>query len=111
MDNKLTQYTTDLIQKDFGLELGDQTVDEENLLALLSDAVAHMIEYRLDFLLSLLYRLDVDEKKINMALSPLSGEPANVALARLILDRQKQRMHTKKHYGSVPPEDLEGLEF
>lgn len=82
---------------------------EEDLFAILCDEVALMIETRMDFLLSLMYRLDVEEYKINAVLSPDYPEPANVGLAYLILERQKQRMFTKKHY--KPPVIEEGWEW
>ncbi|MFK8104200.1 MAG: hypothetical protein AB8G15_16855 [Saprospiraceae bacterium] len=110
-NNKLT---TTLIARDFELELTpeeDQGMDEEALFALLADKVAYLIEYRIDFLLSLMYRLDIKEALINQALSPASVEPANLALARLILNRQKQRVFTKQHYKQDKLEDLGDLEF
>ena len=45
----------------------------------------------MDFLLSLMYRLDIDEHKINLALSPKAIVPPNVGLAHLILERQKYK--------------------
>ena len=109
-ENKLAA-TTELVVRDFGLELHKEVLTEEELLQLLSDVVADMIERRLEFLLSLMYRLDIDEKKVNFALSPLCEEPANVALAKLILDRQKQRAFTKQYYKQKDLGDLGGLEF
>ncbi len=88
---------TSLIRRDFDLATKQASPDisEEDLLELLSDEVALMIERRLDFLLSLMYRLDIDEAKINRALAPRQPDPANVGLAKLILARQKQRILTK----------------
>jgi hypothetical protein len=45
-----------------------------------------------------MYRLDIDEGKIHFALGPRALEPGHLALARLILDRQKQRAITKLNY-------------
>ena len=111
MSNDNLSATTELIVRDFDLEPQDATLTEEELLRLLSDVVAEMIERRLEFLLSLMYRLDVDEKKVHFALSPFCEEPANIALARLILERQKQRAFTKQYYKQEDLGDLEGLEF
>jgi hypothetical protein len=83
---------------DFELTIPEKELNEQELLDYLSEAVGYMIEHRLDFLLSLLYRLDVDEYKINKALLPGNPKPANIALAQLVLDRQKQRVATKKAY-------------
>lgn len=87
-----------LIIRDFELENRAETLSEEDLLRLLADQIAYMIDHKLEFLLSLMYRLDIDESKVNRALSPLSEEPANIALAHLVLERQKQRVFTKQHY-------------
>ena len=109
---ELAEQTAELISSGFGLDLGEEPVGEDEAFDVLANAVAHMIEHRLDFLLSLLYRLDVDEAKINYALSPVAADPANIGLARLIWERQKQRIFTKKHYQQSKPEDLEeGLDF
>ena len=98
--------TQDLIVRDFALEAPEREFTEEELLKYLSEVIAQMIERKPDFLFSLLYRLDVEEHKINMALAPAAGEPANVGLARLVLERQKQRVLTKQFY---KPEKLDDL--
>ncbi len=100
-----------LIARDFELEMGDQPMTEEELFKILAEEVAYMIDHRLEFLLSLLYRLDVLEHKIKAALSPLSTLAPNIALAQLIMERQKQRIITKSLYKPKKTDDLEGLEF
>ncbi|MFN7118318.1 MAG: hypothetical protein ACK4TA_16070 [Saprospiraceae bacterium] len=87
-----------LIARDFELESPDQVLSEADLLRLLAEQVAYMIDYKLEVLLSLMYRLDIDENKVSAALSPLAPEPANVGIARLVLERQKQRAFTKQYY-------------
>lgn len=111
MEEKALQETTELIVRDFEIEGRPDDATEEALFQLLSDQIAYMIEYRLDFLLSLMYRLDINEQKVNAALSPMSPEPANIGLARLVMDRQKQRIFTKQYYKPEKLDDLDGLEF
>jgi molybdopterin-biosynthesis enzyme MoeA-like protein len=82
---------------------------EAQLFEILCNEVANMMVNRMDYLLGLMYRLDVPERKINAVLVPGYPEPANVALARLILERQKERMHSKRNY--KPPIIEEGWEF
>ncbi len=101
--------TSQLIIRDFEIETSKEQFSEEELLQLLSDQIAYMIEYRIDFLMSLMYRLDVLEKDINWALHPASPDPANVALAKLVLERQKQRIRTKEEYRQKTLEDLDEL--
>jgi hypothetical protein len=116
VDNKdLIIQTTALIARDLGLDLGEdaERLTEEELLQLVANEVAYMLEHRMDFLMSLLYRLDVLEQPINHALSPWCADPANVALAKLIIERQRQRIITKRQYKQNKPadEDMEGLDF
>ncbi|TXB64486.1 hypothetical protein [Phaeodactylibacter luteus] len=102
-----------LILKDFGIQEGKEApnASEEDLLRFLADQIAEMIAFNLEVLLSNLYRLDVSEQKVNFALSPRCPEPANIALARLVLERQKARAFTKKHYQQPDLGDLDGLEL
>lgn len=91
------EQTTALVAKDFGLAKTTPLTEEE-LLEAIANRVAEMMEANKDLLLSYMYRLDIDEGKIHFALSPLANEPAHFALARLILNRQKQRAVTKLSY-------------
>lgn len=111
MNQELSIQTAALIARDFGLEIGEEPLSEQELFDLVANEVAYMIEHRLDFLMSLLYRLDVLEHKIDFALSPRSIEPANIALAKLIIERQQQRILTKRMYQQKKPEDMLGLDF
>lgn len=93
---------------DFDVALtDDEEATEDAIFRLLSDRIAGMIEGNMEYLMSLLYRNDVDEAKIHAALSPASPAPANEALALLVLERQKQRIATKKRYGRQAIDDLE----
>jgi hypothetical protein len=94
-----------LVAQDFDPVPLEEAVSEERLLELLSEQVAWLIEHRLEYLMSLMYRLDVDERKVDRALSPAAEEPAHTALAKLILDRQRQRAFTKKHYRQQFPDN------
>jgi len=104
----LIKKTTKQIIKDFSIEKVDvENLDEEALLQLLANQVAHYMQYELEFLFSAMYRLDIDEAKIKEALAPMALEPANIGVARLILERQKQRVYTKHLYKQAPIEDLD----
>ncbi len=103
MDKEHLETTQALIKSYFEIEETEQAFTEEDLLRHLSNRIAYMIEYELELLLSTMYRLDVAEDKVQMSLSPLSTEAPNVALAKIVLERQKQRAHTKLTY---KPEDL-----
>ena len=99
---------TSIINRDFELITEDQTPpSEEELFQMLSDRIAWLIEHNMEYLLSLLYRNDVEESKIHFALSPFETDPANVALAKLVIARQKQRLATKQQYGKQDAGDVE----
>lgn len=109
----LIKKTTLQIIKDFSIEKVEaEGMDEEALLQLLANQVAYYMQYELEFLFSSMYRLDINEAKIKEALAPMALEPANIGVARLILERQKQRVYTKLLYKQTPIEDLdEELKF
>ena len=92
-----------------GVTTLQKAMTEEELFDILCNEVADMMEHRMEYLLSLMYRLDVLEKDIDKVLTPLYDGPVNVGLARLILNRQKQKILTKKSY--VPPIIEEGWEW
>ena len=112
MDEKDLKATTAMLIRDFEIEGKEEaTMSEQELFDLLANHMAYLIDSRMEFLLSLMYRLDIDETKVNQALSPANPEPANVSLARIVLDRQKQRIFTKRFYKQEKLDDMEGLGF
>lgn len=107
MTDDTWQETTDLLRVPFEFEDGPPPTTEAELLVLLTQRIGEMLERQPDYLLSMLYRLDVLEPKINQALHPDAPELPALGLARLVLERQQQRVHTKRTVKSAP---LEGLE-
>lgn len=97
-----------LIIKDFELLSPESDAPSEaELFQMLCDRISWLIEHNMEYLMSLLYRNDVLERKIHDALSPANPEPANVALAKLVMERQRQRLATKKQYGSQRSEEVD----
>ena len=78
------------------IDLSTPNITDEELLAILTVRIENMLEQETDMLLSLLYRLDVEEKASLKALQPEIGETAASSLAKLVLKRQKQRWEIKK---------------
>lgn len=98
--------TLALVSRDLGLSTTPAVdAEEESLISLLAERVAELLPDQHDLLFSLMYRLDIDEQKIQRALSPLAQEPAERGLARLIWERQKQRVITRRTYQSPPLEE------
>ena len=97
-----------IILRDFEIETTtEEQPSEEELFQLLCDRIGWMIEYSMDNLMSLLYRNDILEHKIHFALSPFEKDPANVALAKLVMARQKERMETKEKYGKQDTSEID----
>lgn len=107
MTDPALAQTTALVRGPFELESAPPPASEAELLALLADRIEEMLQHRPDYLMSLLYRLDVLEEKIRPVIHPNAPEPPHIGLARLVLERQKQRAATKQ---SIKPNPLEGLE-
>ena len=84
-------------------------LSESDLYKAIRDRVEYLLDKNPELLMSYLYRLDVLEVKINAVLSPLSVVPPIEGLARLILERQKERIATKEKYKADPP--IPGWEF
>jgi hypothetical protein len=95
----------ELSASDFGFYTEDQ------LLAAIAARVAELLETQPEYLMSLLYRLDVLESKIRPVMLPGAPEPVNVGLARLILERQKQRLFTKQNVKTKPLENMDDWEW
>lgn len=86
----------------------DPQLDEEAVLRLFTQRVEELLRDNKDLLLSSLYRLDVEEDKIQQALRSTDILPAR-ALAILILDRQKERLKTRQAYKKKDQANWEGL--
>lgn len=96
-----------MIVKDFELVAPEEELTEEEFFDFLADHIAYLIEHKLEYLMSLMYRLDINEAKVHFALSPMAAEPANIGIARLVMERQKQRVATKQYYKQVQPDDMD----
>lgn len=73
----------------------------------IADRVERLLRADPDLLMSYLYRLDVEQKRIEEAMVT-SVFPVHVTFANLIWERQKQRIATKKKYKQDP---IKGWEF
>ena len=94
------------ISKD--LDIYNIQMEEGDLLEAITERVSWYLEHNVDLLLSFLYRLDVSEQDINRVLSGSNSSNPDISLATLILERQRQRMATKKRFKVDP---IDGWEF
>lgn len=68
----------------------------EKLLVLISE----LINNDFQALIQLLYRIDINEKKIRIYLDKKAGEDAASVLADLIIERQLQKIESRKRFSS-----------
>ena len=82
---------------------------EEALFEALSIAVNDLIQRDFHRLMSILYRIDVSEQKIRVMLGENKGIDAARIIAHLIIDREKQKIRSRREWkekgGDVPDEE------
>ena len=87
----------DLTNKDFDLGINNLVPnDYQAFLDLLTTAVQNLIDSDFERFLNALYRIDVDEQKVNEAFAN-EGNVAAV-IAELIIQRELQKVETREKY-------------
>jgi len=72
------------------------TLDE--LKKYLAEKLAYLLEYKYDFLINTLYRIDVNEYKLQKLFSGKNREFIPSGLAELIIERQIEKLKFRKLY-------------
>lgn len=80
-----------------------QLVSKERILAALSERINQLMTGNPDQLFSMLYRLDISERKIKLVLQ--QQENISLHLAQLIYERQLEKAASRKHFGRQMPDD------
>lgn len=86
----------------------DDYEDGDLLLKAIYQKVQEYLAENPELLMSHLYRLDIEESKIQAVLQGLSHEDPAAGIAQLIYERQLERVATKKE-NKQPP--IKGWEF
>ena len=94
------------INNSLGLEL-KESISTEELKNLLSLHIHHLINNDFNKLVGILYRIDVSETKLRQLLENNPAEDAGIIIAELIIERQIQKINTRKENKSnnIIPED------
>ena len=96
----MTELAT--IVESLGAELNEnrpaQLLTEADLVWWLGERIADLLQHRTEYLFNLFYCFDVDEAKMHAALLPTALDAPNIGLAKLLIERQKQRIFTKNFY-------------
>jgi hypothetical protein len=85
------------LNNSYGLDL-PETATIEMLEGVLADRVNKMITADFNRLISLLYRVDVSETKLKQLLRENAGTDSGLLIARLILQRQWQKIESRRKY-------------
>lgn len=84
--------------------------DYDVLLDVLTERVGHLMLNRHQKLMSSLYVLDISERRYNEAMSASSHAARAAALARAILERETEKIASRRKYAAAPREGLAGDE-
>lgn len=98
------QDANDSIIKGFELEALPY-ITLEQLRSMLRERIAYMLHYQTEELLSKLYRLDIFEEHIKAAFA--AGGDIALKLADLIIQRQEQKIASKRSHPAQRPDDDE----
>jgi hypothetical protein len=80
------------ISKELDLALKDKPLD----VRILSDKVNDLINTDFQKLVSILYRMDVDEAKLRQLLDENPGTDAGTIIADLMIQRQEQKIRSRR---------------
>ncbi|HXS37180.1 MAG TPA: hypothetical protein VN721_10800 [Flavipsychrobacter sp.] len=86
------QEAAQTLQNDWSIQLPD-IISEEAILKQLANRVIELLEKGPEEFFQLMYRLDISEKKLNAV---MNEEDVAYRIARLIYDRQLQKIQSRK---------------
>lgn len=83
-------------------------ISHAELVKKLADHINHLINHDFNRLVSILYRIDVNEKKLKDVLKENQIETAGNIIANLIIERQLQKIRSRRENRKDLPKDEEG---
>jgi hypothetical protein len=88
-----------LANKDFNLEIPSSEVSgAEDFQRILTKLIRHLLDNDFERLLNGLYRIDVSEEKVKLAMATTDDVAEKIAL--LIIEREMQKVTTREKYRS-----------
>ena len=106
-DDDIKEVACDL-QK-FQLQLSGESYTYQQLLQEIATRINYLITNDFSLLISVLYRLDIPEKKLKQLLSESTKTTAGLIIAKMIIERQLQKIESRKAFKNNPP-DITGEE-
>ncbi len=97
-----TELLKETLADDFGLAVND-LVSKAKIIAALTWRVDQLIAGNPDQLFSMLYRLDISERKIKEAMA--TEDEVTKKIAVLIYERQLEKIISRRQFKSDMPED------
>ena len=79
----------------FKLTLPGQIISLQELKKLLSEMINQLVSNNFSRLVSILYRLDISERKLKELLKTATDKSAGDIIAEMIIDRQIERIRTR----------------
>jgi len=106
MDEEKNQVTeiSETISKDFDKAGISALISKENFDSLdelrkyLSHKIGDLLDANYEKLINILYRIDVNEEKLNELFGRKNREPISEGLADLIIERQLQKINIRNMY-------------
>ena len=98
MDEINNQTVITEIQKDWSLQI-NPSISEDELIQILGKEISHLITQDFSRLITLLYRIDINEKKLKSLLKENPKADAGIIIAHLIVERQKEKLSSRLKYG------------
>ena len=96
IDQTINQIKKDFIEFDFNIEITNKGENLfEELIAEISPVIDYLLEKQLEKLMSLIYRIDIDERKIKLA---LNAEKPHVSISELVVKRELQKVVIRNYY-------------
>jgi hypothetical protein len=89
------------IAEEIGSKIGlplPQYHDEKLLLQQLAERINHLIVHDFGYLVSLLYRLDISEKKLKQLLAENETADAGMLIAEMIVQRQAEKINSRRQF-------------
>lgn len=95
-DDEVMVSAANMLEKHLDVHYSKNTlVSRDALIQWLSAHIVYMLQHEMEKLLHILYRIDVNEKKVKAVFAQDKASDIAPALAVLILDRELEKAHSR----------------